>query len=179
MTETPPSIRGPRITLVPATVALLEAEARSLPELGLLLGASVPPGWPPGEYDDHARSFFLDRLREDPSAHGWYGWYAVAHPDSTKATVVGAAGFFGPPSPNGTVEIGYSIVGGYRRRGYATEIAGTLVRHAWSVPAVRRIIARTDPSNLGSITVLMRCGFRTSAPDSREGQLAYELRREA
>jgi RimJ/RimL family protein N-acetyltransferase len=73
---------------------------------------------------------------------------------------VACGGYFGPPSADGSVEIGYSVVPECRRQGYATEVVQALVTRAFAVPGVSRILAEADRENVGSITVLMRSGFR-------------------
>ncbi len=170
-------IRTERMELVPATVPLLEAELASHDELGARLDARVPPDWPPGEYDRAVAEYFRQRLRESPAAAGWFGWYAIRRVPGEDRVLVGAAGYLGPPDPDGTVEIGYSIVPGHRGRRYATEIAEALVRQAWSVPEVRRVIAHTAAENAGSVTVLEKCGFTLFEREDESGRVGYEMLR--
>lgn len=73
-------------------------------------------------------------------------------------TVVGDAGFHGPPD-DGTVEIGYSVVPDRRRRGYASEAATALCRWALRRPDVRAVVASCASDNVGSIRTLERSGF--------------------
>jgi [ribosomal protein S5]-alanine N-acetyltransferase len=149
-----------RLDLVAATMAHHDAELQSPQRLGLLLRAEVPVGWPPGEYDRPALEFFRARLQESPEAIGWYGWYAVRRGTRGEPeVVVGAGGYFGPPGPEGFVEIGYSVVESFRRQGYAKEMVGALLEHAFATPGVVRVIAETTLPNVGSVRVLERCGF--------------------
>jgi ribosomal-protein-alanine N-acetyltransferase len=158
-------IASPRLELVPATVALLDAELESASTLASLLDAQVPEGWPPGEYDRPAIEFFRARLAESPDAAGWYGWYALLRGAGGQArTVVGAGGFFGPPDADGLVEIGCSIVPAFEKRGLATELVRALVSRAFETGRVRTIIAHTRPDNAGSVKVLERCGFTLADP---------------
>lgn len=167
-------IRTERLDLVAATVAHLEAELASPASLSSLLAASVPAGWPPGEYDRPAIEFFHRRLGEDPGAVGWYSWYAVRRPaDGEPATVVGAGGYFGPPGDDGTVEIGYSVVAGFRRRGFAAELVRALVSRALATPGVTRVIAHTHPDNCASVKVLERCGFSLVGPGEEPGTVQF------
>jgi ribosomal-protein-alanine N-acetyltransferase len=172
------TIRTDRLDLVAATLDHLEAELRSPPELARLLGASVPAGWPPGEYDRQAIEFFRSRLAEDRGSAGWYGWYAILRSSECHGgTVVGAGGYFGPPAADGTVEIGYSIVPEFQCRGFATELVRALVRRVISTPGVTRVIAHTSPDNIGSVKVLERCGFSVAGPGRESGSLQYVLLR--
>ncbi len=149
-----------RLDLVPATAMLLSSELESIDGFGTLLGADVPEGWPPGQYDRGAITFFRDRVNEDPNAAGWYSWYALLRADEKRGrTLVGAGGYFGPPNPNGILEIGYSIVPSYEGQGYATELVRALVEHGFADSRVRRIIAHTTKDNPGSVRVLEHAGF--------------------
>ena len=174
------TIRTLRLDLVPATVALLSAELNSINEFGTLIGADVPEGWPPGQYDRGAITFFRDRLNEDPDSFGWFGWYAVLRGDEKRGrSLVGAGGYFGPPSANGVLEIGYSVVSSCEGRGYATEMVRTLVGHGFADGRVQRIIAHTNRDNPGSIRVLEHAGFICKGPSQDSCLLEYSVGRPA
>ncbi len=162
MNNSPHGMQTPRLALVPARLEHLAAELEGPDRLGVLLGAEVPPSWPPGEYDRFAIAYFRDRLTAGGDAVvPWYVWYAIQPAAvGSPATLVACGGYFGPPSADGTVEIGYSVVPECRRHGYATEIVQALAMRAFAVPEVRRILAETDVENVASIGVLTRCGFR-------------------
>jgi ribosomal-protein-alanine N-acetyltransferase len=167
-------IRTQRLDLVPATLALVEADIESPEALGRQLGAVVPANWPPGEYDRSAMEFFRDRLSENPEAVGWYGWYAVHRSVEPHGSVlVGCGGYLGPPGVDGVAEIGYSIVPDSRRLGFATELVHALVSRALSMPQVIRVVAHTTSTNLGSVRVIEKCGFSLVGPGSEPGTLQY------
>jgi ribosomal-protein-alanine N-acetyltransferase len=167
------SIRSARLELVPATLGHVEAEIESPEALGQLLSATVPASWPPGEYNRSAMEFFRARISEDPASVGWYGWYAVRRLERGRSVVIGAAGYLGPPSSDGTVEVGCSIAPEFQAQGYATEIVRALVTRAWSIPGVSRVIAHAQPKNVGSIKVLERCGFRPVGSGGEPGAVEY------
>ena len=170
------TIRTSRLDLVPATVILLSAELESVDDFGALLGAEVPEGWPPGQYDREAITFFRDRVNEDPNAAGWYSWYALLRTDEKRGrTLVGAGGYFGPPNPNGMLEIGYSIVASYEGRGYATELVRALVGNGFADSRVQRIVAHTMKDNPGSIRVLEHAGFTCMGPSQDPCILEYSV----
>jgi RimJ/RimL family protein N-acetyltransferase len=156
------NVQTPRLTLVPTTVEHLRAELRGADQLAELLGAVVPLDWPPGLYDRDAMVFFLERLEAGGAAAvGWYGWYVVLRANGpSPATLVASGGYFGPPTPDGIVEVGYSVVPQYRGRGYATELVEALASRAFVVPGVCRVVAEAHADNAASIAVLTRCGFR-------------------
>ena len=171
-----PLISTPRLTLVAATAAILDAELEGPEALSSVLSAVVPEGWPPGEYDRPAIEFFRARIAEQPQMADWYAWYAISR-GLAPPTLVASGGYFGPPLPDGIVEIGYSVVPAQERRGYATELVGALVQHAFSDPRVSRVIAHTDETNLASVTVLRRNGFLPSSVSFEPGRLEFILAR--
>jgi [ribosomal protein S5]-alanine N-acetyltransferase len=98
---------------------------------------------------------WLARMRTtEPSA--WTHGFEVV--DAVTGTAVGSCGFKGPPDPEGTVEIAYSVHPDQRGRGYAKESAGALVEFAFGAGA-RLVRAHTQPHNDASARVLVACGF--------------------
>ena len=88
----------------------------------------------------------------------WRLGFAVV--DRESRTVIGSAGFKGPPDDaTGLVEIAYGIVPSFEGRGYATEAARALVEYAQRDDKVRQIIAHTLPAPNASTRVLKKCGF--------------------
>lgn len=174
------SLRTRRLTLVATTVAHLRTELDAPERLGALLGAVVSNDWPTGEYDRDAMEFFCARLEAGgPAAEGWYGWYALRPADAEgPCTLVGAGGYFGPPSAEGTVEVGYSVLPGWQRRGYAGEMLEALVANAFARSDVDRVIAHTGESNAASIGVLTRCNFVAAAVGDDPTKLRFERLRE-
>ena len=81
----------------------------------------------------------------------------------------------GPPV-DGTVEIGYSVVPSWRRRGLATEASRALIEAAWGCGA-EAVVAHTLPHLTPSIRVLQELGFAASE-SSEPDVLAFVLRRE-
>ena len=168
-------IETPRLRLIAAQLAHLRTELGDPAQLATLLGAEVPGSWPPGEYDRDAIAYFLAQYESrGAAAVGWYGWYAVLRAeDASPAQLVGAGGYFGPPSVDGTVEIGYSIADEARGHGYGTELARALADRALRQPQVRRVIAHAAPDNVASRIVLQRAGFHFAAVGA-SGKWRYE-----
>jgi RimJ/RimL family protein N-acetyltransferase len=86
----------------------------------------------------------------------WVHWYSARLRDS--GIVVGAGGFKGPPI-DGAVEIAYGVEADHRGKGYATQIAGALVRYAFRSEEVQVVRAHTLPEGEASKRVLAKCGF--------------------
>jgi RimJ/RimL family protein N-acetyltransferase len=90
----------------------------------------------------------------DPWIHG----FSLVHRDS--GTVIGSAGFKGPPDCEGNVEIAYGVAPEHQGKGFATEAAQALVAYAFSREWVRSVRAHTLPQANASTRVLTKCGFR-------------------
>jgi [ribosomal protein S5]-alanine N-acetyltransferase len=169
-------LRTDNLTLVASTLAHIRTELDTPVLLGELLDATVSSAWPSGEYDRDAMEFFRTCFEEGgKEAEGWYGWYAIRDADETSPrTLVGAAGYFGPPDATGTVEIGYSVLPEWQHNGYATEMTHALVESVFSHANVGRVIAHTTEDNPASIAVLGRCGFSATGPGREAGTICFE-----
>jgi ribosomal-protein-alanine N-acetyltransferase len=165
-------IRTERLELVAATPDTVRAAIDDVPQMGRLLDATVSRDWPPELLDDDALRWTLEKL-EDPSNDPawWLYWVVLRAP----RTLVGTAGFKGPPA-DGTVEVGYGIVGEFQRRGYASEATQGLIDFAFSRGA-KQVIAETYPELLASIGVMTKCGMRFIGDGSEERVIRYGIER--
>ena len=147
----------PRILLRPFSpgdlLAIIEsapqAEERMLLKLGdglrdFYVSGDVPPAW-------------LEMLRASEDADPWMHGFGVY--DLESDSIIGTAGFKGPPDEEGMVEIAYGIIPSYEGRGFATTAAATLVDFAFADDRVRLVRAHTLPSRNASTRVLEKCGF--------------------
>lgn len=169
-----------RLDLLAGSVELSRAEISDRERFAELLGARVPPAWPP-PFNDEASMEWSARIHEaNGAAVGWGGWYFLLRDDRSNArTAIGGGGFKGPPTPEGTVEIGYSLLEEHQGKGYGTEAVLAIVAWAFEHPEVRRVIAETSPELGSSIRLLEKCRFRLVGPGSEAGSLLYELPRDA
>jgi RimJ/RimL family protein N-acetyltransferase len=175
---TPTTLRTSRLDLVSCTVELLRAEGDDRGRFAELLEARVPDEWPPDLYDDGARLWSLSRLELTSEVEGWLTYYVVVRSHGSRAReLVGVVGYKGPPTMDGTVEVGYSVMEAQRRRGYASEAVAALVARSFEFPHVVRVIADTFPDLTASILVLERNGFTVSGEGSEEGSIRFELAR--
>lgn len=165
-----------RLELTPATPGLTRAALQGADALAAELGAVVPATWPPEFLDFAAFEYTLARL-EDSAQAGWWLYFVLLPEGAAGRTLIGSAGYKGPPSADGSVEVGYGIVEDHRRRGYATEATMGLVGRAFSVAEVGRVIAETLPELAASIGVLHKCGFRLLGAGSEPGVIRFELTR--
>jgi len=166
-------LETPRLRLVAQTTELGRAESDGA-MLARRLGAEVPPTWPPLEMRS-ALGSWCEELATSPDLVGWVNWYWLARRPA-RDVLVGYGGFKGLPSPEGVVEIGYAVLSGQRRRGYAFEALGELLRWAWADPRVRRIDAETRWELTASVRLLAKLGFRL-LPETDPEVLRYALQR--
>ena len=101
---------------------------------------------------------WLARLATLTSADPWRIGFNLVHRASN--SVIGKAGFKGPPGEDGVVEIAYGVAPNHQGKGYATEAAQALVTYAWRSGRVRVVLAHTLPEPNASTRVLTKCGFR-------------------
>lgn len=139
---------------MPCTLKFFEAVLQGNEALAQLLGADVPEDWT--EFPEMVLVAY-DKMRNDPALLGWFFYLAVHRADNR---LIGTASFKGRPDANGVVEIGYEVSVAYREQGYATEIAQTLIRFAFSHPQVTKVIAHTEEEYNAAVKVLQKAGMR-------------------
>ncbi len=171
------AIETERLEMVPATAALILAALRGDRDLGEALRAAVPPTWPPEYLDRDALEYTLARLAEEPRHAQWLMYFVVLRDGGPGRALIGSGGFKGPPSGDGTVEIGYGIVRDRRRQGFASEAVRGLLRRAFALSAVQRVIGETLPELAPSIGVMRKCGFRPIGGGSEPGVIRFEITR--
>jgi RimJ/RimL family protein N-acetyltransferase len=142
--------------------------------LSRLVGARVGEEWPPPLFDADALEWALEQVRLDRRFEDWGMRYMVLREsDGGGPEAVGVAGFKGPPDADNEVEIGYSVLPSYHRRGLASEAVAGLVGHAFDHHGVARIVAHTLPHLDASIGVLRKTGFTLDAELDDEGIVRF------
>jgi RimJ/RimL family protein N-acetyltransferase len=169
-----------RLELIPVTPDLCEAESRGPDAVGQALRVRVPASWPPAVFEADDLQRLRRRLEQDPAGQAWPLYYlvlraGVAH---ERRELLGIAGYVGPPSAEGLVEIGYAVAAEYQRRGYATEAVRALIDQAFADANVVAVTATTYATLAPSIGVLRKTGFALVAEDTASGLLRYEHRRD-
>lgn len=151
------SLQTLRLTLLPCfpehILALIDQPERFGQVVGLHAAEALRGFFVSDEVSPEWLAALRDSSGPDPWRHGFF----VVHRESR--SVIGAAGFKGPPDSSGMVEIGYGIVPSFEGRGYATEAAAALVGFAFATGHVRLVRAHTLPASNPSTRVLLKCGF--------------------
>ena len=167
-------IQSPRLNLIAATTDLIKKDIAGRKILAPALAVKIPESWPPDLYGPRAMQFALTQL-DDASEQGWSFWYVATRDNPSE--LAGICGFKGRPDQSGSVEIGYSILGCFQRRGFATEAVLRLVGWAFSHHNVKEVCAETLPHLTQSIRVLERNGFEFTGPGSETGVVRYAVKR--
>jgi ribosomal-protein-alanine N-acetyltransferase len=177
-----PPIRSARLDLVSMSPAVIEAVlARRLEEAGRRLGLRLPDGF----LDENVNGVLRLRLRqmyEDPESQKWLVRALVLREDGT---MVGHAGFHGPPGTTGLapgkVELGYTVFPAFRGRGYATEAAVALMEWAEG-QGIHEFVFSIGPWNEPSLAIARKLGFVQTGEqwDEEDGlEHVFELDRRA
>ena len=106
-----------------------------------------------------SRALWQMRVEQVVADPGSAAWVTGAVVDAADDRVVGRAGFHGPPDENGMVEVGYSIDGAERRRGYARAALRWMLARAATEPDVRVVRATVSPDNAVSRGIVLAHGF--------------------
>jgi [ribosomal protein S5]-alanine N-acetyltransferase len=156
-------IHAPRLDLVPMTPQFMRAMHRAdWTAASHLLGAEIPGEWRTGNWP--WRQWLGTRAAEaeaDATYLPWLPHVQLLRPDdgTTEPAVVGEVCFHGPPDETGRVEIGYSVVSAYRRRGFAEEAVRALTASAAREHGVTRFRAGIAPDNTPSLNLIRKLGF--------------------
>lgn len=161
--------------LTAITPALLYAEEQSVQMLSNKLRARVTAEWPPEHWEPHVRRFIERQYADEPGTLGWHRYVLLPGWVPGQRTVVGVVGAF--PKLKGDVEIGYSTLPEFQRRGYATEAAVRLVEWLLKNPRVQSVSAQTFPRLPESIKVMESCGMRFVGDGDEAGTVRYRRTR--
>jgi RimJ/RimL family protein N-acetyltransferase len=160
-----------RLIVTSGTERLAEAELADSSRLGLLLGARVPPSWPPESLQDVVPTF-LAACRARGDCGPWtLPWYAVLK-TSDGAILCASIGFKGSPRAM-RVELGYSVLPEFQARGIATEMVMGVSRWALAEAGVAGVEAEVFSSNAASARVLEKAGFEPCGPGLEPGATRY------
>lgn len=106
---------------------------------------------------EDASRYILEGPVDSYARHG-FGLWLVELKDSA-ATPTGICGLVKRDAlPH--ADIGYAFLPHFRSRGYAYESAAAVISYASGALGLRRVLAITNPDNVGSIKVLEKIGLK-------------------
>ncbi|MEZ6234002.1 MAG: GNAT family protein [Phycisphaerales bacterium] len=196
----PDAIVTARLELRPGTPDQLRASIGPTDALAAALSCRVPPDWPPLHWEAGPVDWLLARLADEPGEPFWRAWFMLWKPGNERddradepgrtgpePTLVGTVGFKGPPGrpgseTDGVVEIGYSVVNSFHRRGIASEAVAAMLEWAGADARVRTFRAHTLADDPASAGVLLKNGFQLVATidDPDDGRVdRYDRRTES
>ena len=129
----------------------LQLAPQSVDDVRAMLDA-LPP-----EDRAHVSDEWLARVNHPGGADEWTLGFRLL--ERATGTLIGHAGFKGPPSAEGCVEIAYGILPDYEGRGYGTEAAEGLLAFIRTSDRVRTVRAHTLPERNASCRILEKTGF--------------------
>lgn len=160
-----------RLCMVAITPLMLAAEKLADGSVGKLLHARLTAEWPPEHWEPHVLDFILKQVEDDAATMGWNRYVLLPDARGPGRRLIGCVGGF--RKPEGDVEIGYSTLPEFQRRGYATEAAVALVEWLLTREGVRSVSAQTFPHLPESIKVMERCGMHFVGNGDEEGTVRY------
>jgi RimJ/RimL family protein N-acetyltransferase len=165
-------IHGPRLDLVLMSPQLMRSmHAADWPTAARLLGAQVPEEWRTANW--RWLGTRPAQAEADPSVIPWLPRAQLLRQPADRSrsdpTVVGEVGCHGPPDDEGRVELGYSVVSGHRRRGFAEEAVRALTGWAAREHGVSRFRACIGRLNIPSLNLIRKLGFVQVGACHREG----------
>ncbi|MGA7159033.1 MAG: GNAT family N-acetyltransferase [Acidobacteriaceae bacterium] len=163
-----------RLAAITPEMLLAEHSADAV-ELGWLLRAKITGEWPPVDWEPHVYRIIQKQYDEWPASFGWHRYVVLDGGLARPRTLVGAIGGF--PRAMGDVEIGYSTLPGFQRRGYATAAAQVLVGWLLGLEGVRSVSAQTYPRVPESIKVMERCGMQYVGEGDDPGTVRFRRMR--
>lgn len=153
----PLTLETGRLTLIPCTPAQLLALIDNPASFEQTSGLSLAAGLAAFYSSPDVSPAWVAKLRSATTADPWRHGFFLYH--RAKRSIIGTAGFKGPPDADGMVEIAYGVAPSFEGQGYATEAAGALVDFAARSKDVRLIRAHTLPEPNASTRVLLKNGF--------------------
>jgi RimJ/RimL family protein N-acetyltransferase len=162
--------------LVAITDEMLRAdEGGDRAALASLIDAKLTAGWPPVDWEPHVFTFIFRQFAESPYTRGWHRYMVLQERFGWKRTLVGSIGAF--PKHFGDVEMGYSTLPEFQRRGFATKAAQTMVEFLFAQESVRSVSAQTYRHLPESIKVMERCGLTYDGDGDERDTVRYRRRR--
>lgn len=155
-------IHSSRLELITLSPDFLNVSIKGdLKSASQLIDLVIPNDWLEAKWVMEIR---LAQLRENPALQPWLLRAVGLRETRTMIGFIGfhtrpGAEYLNPYAPGG-VEFGYTIFPDYRKKGYASEAAQTLMDWATREHGVNRFVVSISPTNEPSLRLARKFGFR-------------------
>jgi ribosomal-protein-alanine N-acetyltransferase len=170
------TLRLDLIAITPESLHIQQRDSAEMKtELGTCIGATVPDQWPPEHWEPHVFEFLLKQFAATPELIGWTRYLVLRHPENEggSRTLIGTCGSWLPNPETGEAEIGYGVLHGWQRQGYAAEAVRAMLPWLQTRRTIHAFVAQTFPDLYGSIRVLEKCGFEPAGKGYEEGAILF------
>lgn len=154
-------IETQRLIIETMSLSLIDAAEKRDYEMVRSLGYVAGAEWPSADFVE-AIPVFREMIVTHGPSYGFGSWVIA---DRITKEIVGGIGFLGGPDDSGAVEIGFGINSDRRRSGFCAESVEAMTGWVFSQAGVRRVKARCEKNNGGSIAVLRKTGFVSAGED--------------
>lgn len=152
-------IEGERLKIIPLTYPQLITYLKAKNKFEIEFGLAITGRLISEDVKDMVESFTLPKMKKvDEDNYLYFTFWIVI--DKSTNTIVAELGFKGPPDRNGDIEIGYGTMPDHRKKGYMTDAVSAMIEWASSREGVRCIIAEVEETNLASLRIVEKNGFK-------------------
>ncbi|WP_163654304.1 GNAT family N-acetyltransferase [Listeria sp. PSOL-1] len=147
-------LKTERLLLIEYEYKMIQATIVGIQELEYTSGYQVSANWPGIDFFFYL-PFVLENIQRKPWMTRWTRLIVL----QSENKIIGEIGGQGDPDQTGEIELGYSIVPEYQRRGYMQEALQAMLIWLTKQAEIKRIFARCYEQNQASIHVLQKTGF--------------------
>lgn len=147
-----------RLLIKPLTAEELKRHIVSPNDFALELGLIPSQSLIDNETRDAILNDLLPNITDTTKDSDFYTMWILI--EKVKKAIIGGLCFHGEPNEKGEVEIGYGTDLEYRNKGYMTESISGLIHWIRDNKNIRSIKAETEKTNISSIKVLEKNGFK-------------------
>jgi ribosomal-protein-alanine N-acetyltransferase len=169
-----PDLHTARLVLIAVTTASLNAEKSADGSLATTLHSTIPPNWPPVDWEPHVFDLLLELHRNHPAFLDWNRYIVLPQQDGTRVLIGTVGAFWRDASPD-ECEVGYTILPPHEGRGLATEALGAVLDLVRQDGRIRTVIAHTFPALAASVRILEKCGFTPNGEGEERGTIRFRL----
>lgn len=152
------TINTNRLLIMPLTLPQLKKHFESPAEFAGEMELTPSQSLNDAETNEAILNQLLPNLEKPENDPLFYTMWIII--EQSKKAIIGGICFHGAPNSNGEIEIGYGIDEKFRNRGYMTETIGGMVEWLKRNHKAKTVRAETDFSNISSIKVLEKNGFK-------------------